>query len=158
LIEYGNQLLTENKYVADAIYEVLQEFHLKNDKLEKIAEAYFSMLHKNGQIDTRTFLYSSDTEMNAFVAGLLHFPYELHDWGRRMEGYSVKLDNDITNVINSALNIYKLRKIKRMYLELEDELSREKDAEKNKGFMVVYMQLKEIEKSLTSEMHTVYLK
>jgi len=82
----------------------------------------------------------------------------LHDWGRRMEGYSVKLDNDITNVINSALNIYKLRKIKRMYLELEDELSREKDAEKNKGFMVVYMQLKEIEKSLTSEMHTVYLK
>lgn len=158
LIEYGNQLLNDDKYVADAIYEVLQEFHLKNEKLDKIVDAYFNMLHTNGQIDTKTFLYSSDTEMNAFVAGLLHFPYEVHDWGRRMEGYSVKIDNDITNVINSALNIYKLRKIKRMYLELEDELSREKDAEKNKGYMVVYMQLKEIEKSLTKEMHTAYLK
>jgi DNA primase len=158
LIEYGNQLLNEDKYVADAIYEVLQEFHLKNDKLEKIADAYFNMLHVNGHIDTKTFLYSSDTEMNAFVAGLLHFPYELHDWSRRMEGYSVKLDNDITNVINSALNIYKLRKIKRMYLELEDELSREKEEEKYTGLIVIYKQLKEIEKTLTSEMHTVYLK
>ncbi|CAN5756120.1 DNA primase [soil metagenome] len=158
LIEYGNQLLNDDKYVADAIYEVLQEFHLKNEKLDKIVDAYFNMLHTNGHIDTKTFLYSSDTEMNAFVAGLLHFPYEIHDWGRRMEGYSVKMDNDITSVINSALNIYKLRKIKRMYLELEDELSREKDAEKNKGFMVVYMQLKEIERALTSNMHTAYLK
>jgi len=158
LIEYGNQLLQEDKYAADAIYEVLQEFHLKNDKLEKIADAYFNMLHANGQIDTKTFLYSSDTEMNAFVAGLLHFPYELHDWGRRMEGYSVKLDNDITNVINSALNIYKLRKIKRMYLELEDELSREKEEEKYIGIIKVYEQLKQIERSITNEMHTVYLK
>ncbi|QEC69035.1 DNA primase [Panacibacter ginsenosidivorans] len=158
LIEYGNQLLNEDKYVADAIYEVLQEFHLKNDKLDKIVDAYFNMLHTNGHIDTKTFLYSSDTEMNAFVAGLLHFPYEVHDWGRRMEGYSVKLDNDITNVINSALNIYKLRKIKRMYLELEDELSHEKNEEKYTGLIVIYKQLKEIERTLTSEMHTVYLK
>jgi DNA primase len=158
LIEYGNQLLNEDKYVADAIYEVLQEFHLKNDKLEKIADAYFNMLHTNGHIDTKTFLYSSDTEMNAFVAGLLHFPYEVHDWGRRMEGYSVKIDNDITNVISSALNIYKLRKIKRMYLELEDELSREKNEEKYTGLIVIYKQLKEIERTLTSEMHTAYLK
>lgn len=158
LIEYGNQLLNDDKYVADAIYEVLQEFHLKNDKLEKIADAYFNMLHTNGHIDTKTFLYSSDTEMNAFVAGMLHFPYEVHDWGRRMEGYSVKIDNDITNVINSALNIYKLRKIKRMYLELEDELSREKEEEKYIGIIKVYEQLKHIERSITNEMHTVYLK
>lgn len=158
LIEYGNELLTEDKYVADAIYEVLQEFHLKNDKLEKIADAYFNMLHTNGHIDAKTFLYSNDPEMNAFVAGLLQFPYEVHDWSRRMEGYTVKLDNDITNVINSALNIYKLRKIKRMYLELEDELSREKNEEKYTGLIVIYKQLKEIEKSLTTEMHTVYLK
>lgn len=158
LIEYGNELLTEDKYVADAIYEVLQEFHLKNDKLEKIADAYFDMLHKNGKIDSKTFLYGNDPEMNAFVAGLLHFPYEIHDWSRRMEGYTVKLDNDITNVIKSALSIYKLRKIKRMYLELEDELSREKNEEKYTGLIVIYKQLKEIEKSLTTEMHTVYLK
>jgi hypothetical protein len=137
---------------------VLQEFHLKNDKLEKIADAYFNMLHTNGHIDTKTFLYSSDTEMNAFVAGLLHFPYEVHDWGRRMEGYSVKIDNDITNVISSALNIYKLRKIKRMYLELEDELSAKKNEEKYTGLIVIYKQLKEIERTLTSEMHTAYLK
>ncbi|MEP6845402.1 MAG: DNA primase [Panacibacter sp.] len=158
LIEYGNELLDEDQYVADAIYEVLEQYHLKNEKLDKIADAYFNMLHTNGQIDTKTFLYSSDTEMNAFVAGLLHFPYELHDWSRRMEGYSVKLDNDITSVINSALNIYKLRKIKRMYLELEDELSREKEEEKYIGIIKVYEQLKEIERSITNEMHTVYLK
>ncbi|CAN5279294.1 DNA primase [soil metagenome] len=158
LIEYGNQKLSEDKYVADAIYEVLQDYHLKNEKLEKITEAYFALLHANGHIDTKTFLYSSDTEMNAFVAGLLHFAYEIHDWSRRMEGYSVKLDSDITTVINSALNIYKLRKIKRMYLELEDELLNEKDTKKYTGLITIYKQLKEIEQTLTSEMHTVYIK
>jgi len=165
LIEYGNYNWSlsdgqagEETRVADIVFEVLDQYHLNNNKLEKIVEAYHQMLHDSGYIDSKTFIYSNDTERNAFVAGLLNFPYELNDWSRRMEGYIVKLDNDIHRVINSALNMYKLRKIKRMYLELEDELSREKDAEKNKGFMVVYMQLKEIEKSLTSEMHTVYLK
>ncbi|MBG9378449.1 DNA primase [Panacibacter sp. DH6] len=158
LIEYGNEILTEDKTVADAIYEVLQEFHLKNEKLDKIAEAYFDMLHTNGRIDSKTFLYSSEPEMNAFVAGLLHFAYELHDWGRRMEGYTVKLDSDISTVINSALGIYKLRKIKRMYLELEDELSREKNEEKYISLITIYKQLKEIEQKLAQEMRTVYLK
>jgi hypothetical protein len=116
------------------------------------------MLHDSGYIDSKTFLYSNDTERNAFVAGLLNFPYELHDWSRRMEGYSVKLDNDIHTVINSALNMYKLRKIKRMYLELEDELMKEKEEDKYTGIIKIYEQLKQIERDITKEMQTVYLK
>ena len=96
--------------------------------------------------------------MNAFVAGLLHFPYELHDWSRRMEGYSIKLDKDITQVINSALNIYKLRKIKRMYLELEEELKTCREETEYKSVINIYKNLKDIEKEITQSMHTVYLK
>ena len=158
LIEYGNQILSENKYIADAIFEVLEEFHLNNKQLEKVTEAYQQMLRTNGFIDTRTFLYSSDTEMNAFVAGLLNFPYEVHDWSRRMEGYIVKLDKDLSTVIISALNMYKLRKIKRMYLELEDDLMKEKEVEKYNGLMKIYISLKTIEREITNEMKTVYLK
>ncbi|HRI21194.1 MAG TPA: toprim domain-containing protein, partial [Panacibacter sp.] len=158
LIEYGNQVLTGDKYIADAIFEVLDEYHLNNKQLEKIAEAYQQMLHTNGFIDTKTFLYSSDTEMNAFVAGLLNFPYEVHDWSRRMDGYVVKLDKDLSTVIISALNMYKLRKIKRMYLELEDELMKEKETEKYKNLIKIYTSLKTIEREISNEMKTVYLK
>jgi DNA primase len=158
LIEYGNQLLSEDKYIADAIFEVLEEFHLNNKELEKITEAYQQMLRENGFIDTRTFLYSTNPDMNAFVAGLLNFPYELHDWGRKIDGYKLKLDSDIQNVILSALNIYKLRKIKRMYMELEEDLRKEKEADKYNALIKIYTNLKEIERTITTEMKTVYLK
>lgn len=158
LIEYGNQILSGDKYIADAIFEVLEEFHLNNKQLEKVTEAYQQMLRENGFIDTKTFLYSSDTEMNAFVAGLLNFPYELHDWSRRMDGYNIKLDKDLPTVILSALNMYKLRKIKRMYLELEDELMKTKEEEKYTGLIKIYTSLKTIEREITDEMKTVYLK
>jgi len=158
LIEYGNCNLNEEKHVADVIFEVLEQYHLNNNKLEKITEAYHQMLQESGYIDSKTFLYSNNTEQNAFVAGLLNFPYELHDWSRRMEGYTVKLDNDIHTVINSALNMYKLRKIKRMYIELEDELMKEKEEEKYIGIIKIYEYLKQIERDITKEMHTVYLK
>ena len=137
---------------------MLEEYHLNNKQLEKVTEAYQQMLRTNGFIDTKTFLYSSDTEMNAFVAGLLNFPYEVHDWSRRMDGYIVKLDKDLSTVIVSALNMYKLRKIKRMYLELEDELMKEKEPEKYNGLIKIYTSLKTIEREISDEMKTVYLK
>jgi len=165
LIEYGNYNWSlsdgqagEETRVADIVFEVLDQYHLNNNKLEKIVEAYHQMLHDSGYIDSKTFIYSNDTERNAFVAGLLNFPYELNDWSRRMEGYIVKLDNDIHRVINSALNMYKLRKIKRMYLELEDELMKEKEEDKYTGIIKIYEHLKQIEKDITKDMQTVYLK
>ena len=158
LIEYGNQLLQDDQYVADAIMRVLDEYHLQNPQLEKIVETYQQLRNTYGLTDAKTFLYSTEPELNGFVAGLLHFPYELHDWGRRMEGYSVQLDKDITQVIQSALNLYKLRKIKRMYLELESELMQAKEPAAYESLIKIYSNLKEIERSITQEMHTVYLK
>lgn len=157
LIEYGNEVLPDQQYVSDAILEVLDEFHLQNEKLEKIVESY-QKLQSGKKIDSLTFLYSNDPEMNAFVAGLLHFPYELHDWGRRMEGYHIKLDKDLAVVIRSALNLYKLRKIKRMYLELEQELENEQQEEKYISIIRIYEDLKKIERTIAEEMHAVYLK
>lgn len=157
LIEYGNEVLTDGKFISDLILDVLDEYHLQNEKLEQIVEAY-QRLQFHGKIDSLTFLYSNDPEMNAFVAGLLHFPYELHDWSRRMEGYHIKLDKDLDTVVNSALNLYKLRKIKRMYIELEQELENEKQEEKYMSIIRIYEDLKSIEKSIASEMQTVLLK
>ncbi len=157
LIEYGNEVLPDQQYVSDAILEVLDEFHLQNEKLEKIVESY-QKLQTGKKIDSLTFLYSNDPEMNAFVAGLLHFPYDLHDWGRRMEGYHIKLDKDLAVVIRSALNLYKLRKIKRMYLELEQELENEQQEEKYISIIRIYEDLKKIERTIAEEMHAVYLK
>ncbi|HXL57281.1 MAG TPA: hypothetical protein VN958_13540 [Chitinophagaceae bacterium] len=54
--------------------------------------------------------------------------------------------------------MYKLRKIKRMYLELEDELMHSKEKEKYTGIIKIYEDLKQIERKITSEMQTVYLK
>lgn len=158
LIEYGNCNWNEEVHVADVIFEVLDNFHLTNNKLERVVEAYYQMLQESGYIDSKTFLYSNDTERNAFVAGLLNFPYELHDWSRRMDGYTVKLDSNLHTVINSALNMYKLRKIKRMYLELEDELMNQKEEDKYKSIIKIYEDLKQIERKITTEMQTVYLK
>ena len=45
-----------------------------------------------------------------------------------------------------------------MYIELEDELMKEKEEEKYIGIIKIYEYLKQIERDITKEMHTVYLK
>ena len=54
--------------------------------------------------------------------------------------------------------MYKLRKIKRMYLELESELMQAKEPAVYESLIKIYKSLKDIEKGITNEMHTVYLK
>jgi len=45
-----------------------------------------------------------------------------------------------------------------MYLELEDELMKEKEEDKYTGIIKIYEHLKQIEKDITKDMQTVYLK
>lgn len=158
LIEYGGQKWDEEKNIADIILEVLHQFHLQNKKLEQVTELYRQMQQSGAEVNSKTFLYANNSEVNNYVAGLLQFPYELHDWGRRMEGYNIALDKDIPQVISSALNLYKLRKIKRMYTELEDELQNTKEEDKYKNTIKIYETLKGIERDIVKNMQTVLLR
>ncbi|HRH61172.1 MAG TPA: hypothetical protein PL045_11410 [Chitinophagaceae bacterium] len=158
LIEYGGQKWDEEKNIADIILEVLHQFHLQNKKLEQVTELYRQMQQSGAEVNSKTFLYANNSEVNNYVAGLLQFPYELHDWGRRMEGYNIALDKDIPQVISSALNLYKLRKIKRMYIELEDELQHTKEEDKYKSTIKIYETLKGIERDIVKNMQTVLLR
>lgn len=158
LIEYGNKPWDDEMTIGTFIHAVLREYHLSNKNLELVSDAYLKMLEENVEADAKTFLYNGPQETNNYVAGLLHFPYELHDWGRRIEGYKVSFDKDLKETILSAVNFYRLRKIKRMYTELEEELLQQTKEEEYKSTIRVYENLKAIEKEITREMQTVYLK
>lgn len=158
LIEYGNQLWDNEMTIGTFIHAVLQEYHLSNKNLELVSDAYLKMLDENAEMNAKIFLYNGPQETNNYVAGLLHFPYELHDWGRRIEGYKVSFDKNLKETILSAVNFYRLRKIKRMYMELEEELSQQTKEEEYKSTIRVYENLKAIEREITKEMQTVYLK
>lgn len=155
LIEYGNIAWDDKKSIGDTILEVLNDYHVSDDMLDKVVTHYIEFCKQHQHIDPKSFLYTEDISFNNFVAGLLHFPYELADWNKKIEGYHIKIDKDVNQVINSALTFYKMRKIKLMLAQLQDELRNSKDDKTYKITIDIYLNLKSIEKTLADSMNTV---
>lgn len=157
LIEYGNTALDDGHKVADIIFTVLDEYHLSDAQLEKICEKYKLMLTE-GRAEAKSFLYDDDTSQNNFIAGLLHFPHELSAWDKKISGYKVQLDADIKRVIDSAITYYKLRKIKLMFAEVEEELKKQNSLEDSKQNQKIYAHLKQIEMEIAHQLGSVVVK
>lgn len=158
LIEYGQKWWDESKKNCDVIFETLDDYHLNNEILNRIVEIYKDFLDQYGEaMDAKKlFLYSiEDADLNKFVVSLLHFPHELHNWDRRL-GYTIKkIDEDIREVIEYALAFYKLRKIKLMYAEVENDIENNKDVDRN---ILAHLALKKLETEITDKLGTVIMK
>ncbi|MEP7319199.1 MAG: DNA primase [Panacibacter sp.] len=156
LAEYGHLEWDEKMRIADIIFQVLDEYHLSNEKLERVVELYKNLLIEfDGLINQQFLLYTEDIELNKFIAGLLQSEHELHKWTKRVPEFKDKIDKDIHQVIESALTFFKLRKIKVMLAEIEGDLEKIKDSDITKKNQKIYLDLKVIEMSITKNLGTV---
>lgn len=158
LIEYGGNSLDNGYKVSELIFEVFESFHLSDSQLKDICNKYKDLLRASQEVDSKSFLYNEQTEQNNFIAGLLYFPYELSNWDRKLNGYKIKFDLNINQVIDSAIAYYKLRKIKLMFAEVEEELKNKTDIESSRKNQSIYMDLKKIEIEITRLLGTVIIK
>jgi DNA primase len=78
LIEFGDHKWTDDKKLADYIFEEAIDIDLfENDELRKIFESYKSMYTAGHQPLTRDFIHSPDLAVSTLIISITNFPYEL---------------------------------------------------------------------------------
>jgi DNA primase len=107
----------------------------------------------------KTLLYHEDINIRTLVVNITMFPYEL---SRRWDEVLQIVNNTTTDTskqdVLMSLNYFKLRKIKKMFEQNQQDMERAKTFEEQMRLIELHKHLKDIEVQLTKELGTVILK
>ncbi len=160
LIEFGLKEWNEKQRVAGFIMEEFLEQHLIEDvSLVAIMETYKTWYLAGIEPTARNFLYYEDQQMSAAVVSLMDFPYEVSPfWKEHLEGKITTREDLYREEILSTVNYLKLRKIKKMIEENQQDFENMKSAEEQMMVIQTHQHLKQLEMELLKNIGTVILK
>ena len=159
LLEYGLNKWDEEQSTAHFIFNEIEGFHFDNKDLEDLLNDYRNLFYKNGQPDTKFYLYSSDKKIADLVVSITMFPYELSEnWDKVLEGMNISNRDVSHNDVMMSLNYFKLKKLKKMFLQNQADIGTATDFEEQKKLLEVHKNLKEIEREITKQLGTVIFK
>ena len=158
LLEYGLKDWNEEKTIAQYIFEALEQFHFDNHQLENLFNEYKNRYDQALQPDAKSFLYHPDDTVRNLVVGITVFPHELSQkWDERLEGMNIVNRDTSHQDVLVSINIFKLRKIKKMFEENQRDMENAPLEEQLK-LIEVHKNLKQIEKELSQQLGTVIMK
>ncbi len=159
LLDYGLKNWTEEKTIAEHIFEEMENFHFENSVLENIFEMYKEKYFNNEEPDSKKFIYDADTTIADLIVSITMSPYELsNNWDKVLVGMNIlNRDTSMQDVIIS-LNYFKLKKIKKMFLQNQSDIEKAKSYEEQKQLLEVHKNLKQIEVQITKQFGTVIIK
>lgn len=158
LLEYGLQPWKENGTVADFILDELEAFHFENPDLEKVLVIYIHAYQQGLSPSSKTLMYHEDENIRQLVVNITLFPYELSQkWDEVMEGMNI-VNRDVSEQdIVMSLNYYKLKKLKKMLAENQQEMEHA-SGDEIKKLIEIHTQLKQYETAITKQLGTVIIK
>lgn len=155
VIELGIEKNKEGKFIAQHIFEEIDGFPLENTALIHVMEVYKQLFYDGKMPNGKTMQYHQDELVQKWVVTLLEPPQELSlRWNEKL-GIKKQVDlKDNMNEVNISLLYYKLRKIKKMIAQNQEDM---KEAQESTQIQLlqVHKHLKDIEKELTIRMGTV---
>lgn len=137
LINYGNETVSQTFKADDgsmqtAEYTVGQIIisDLRNDQLsfshpmcQRIYEQCVLMLDMGGRIDTSRFMNSADTQLRAFVAGLMVDTYSLSDsWLRSKNIHVPTIEENLRQDLTDSLHTFKALRLKNIIRDKREQL------------------------------------
>jgi DNA primase len=161
LIEFGLRPWDDEKTVADHVFEEIEENGLQelidNKQLLTLIDAYRQAYHDGAAPQPRDFLYHADQDISRLAVSLFDTTYEISPrWKDFYDGPLPGRDELYRQEVHSCFTYLKLRKIKRMILE------NQQDIEKGRDDLITLLQthqhLKALEVELTRVIGTVILK
>ena len=144
LINYGDSIVSQTFKDADgkeqtADYTVAQIIisDLNNDQLsfthplcQRIFEQCALMLDMGGRIDTSRFMNSPDTQLQAFVAGLMVDTYSLSDsWLKSKKIHVPTIEENLRQDLTDSLHTFKAARLKQLIHSRREQLRETTDAE-----------------------------
>jgi DNA primase len=163
LLEFGNNVWEEGITVADHLFTEIEEHELdtmiETKGLLDIL-AIYKTWYKEGLMPTdKNFLYHENREISDQVINLMETDTEISpNWKERYEGHIPTRGELFKEEVFSALNYLKLRKIKKMMLENQQELLHAISPEDQMLYLRTHQELKMLEMQLTNQLCTLIYK
>jgi DNA primase len=160
LVEFGLKDWNIEKKVADYFFEdMLEEELFDNKQLYRIINIYKTWYEAGLEPTAKNFLYHEDQQLSTLVVSVMDFPYELSDkWKTTFEMPVATREDLYREEVASTLNYLKLRKIKRMIEQNQQDLEQPHTAEEQLVLIQTHQHLKQMEKDLVKQSGTVIIR
>lgn len=160
LLEFGTREWDETTKVADYILEEFEEpGMIDNADLVRVMQMYKEWYRQGLEPSPKNFYYHEDQSLSALVVSIMDFPYELsQNWNEHFDGKILTRDDLYREETLSVINYLKLRKIKRMIVENQQDLELPHTVEEQMVLLQTHQHLKQLEAALTKQVGTVILR
>jgi DNA primase len=162
LLEFGLKDWDEETTVANYIFNEMDENDLEamieNTNLITIINLYKTWYKEGKNPTDKDFLYYEDATINNLVINLMDSQTEISaNWSRIFEGKIATREDLFKEEVISTLTHFKLRKIKKLIEQNNNEM---KTVSTDEAMILIRVQqaLKKVEKQLTANMGTVFFK
>lgn len=163
LLDFGLKEWNEQQRVADYIFDEIETNELEglidNKQLINIIHTYKTFYHAGLEPTAKTFLYHEDMELASLVVNIMDYPTEVSpNWKEHYEAKIVTREEMYKEEVFSTINYLKLRKIKRMITDNQNDLEKNHTPEEQMVLLQVHQHLKKLEMDLTSAIGMVIFK
>lgn len=158
LIEFGNELIADGRLAANWIAEELEPFPLDNQEMIQLVKVFFDWQVAGKIPNHKTLQYHEDPQVQQLVMGLFEPEHELSlRWNEKLGIKKVVEDISFQHQIEVSLLYYKLRKIKKMIRQNQDDME-QVSGEEQIQLLHIHKHLKDAERELTKIIGTVIFK
>ncbi len=160
LLDFGLNQWNETETVAQYIFRENEEWAMiTNAELLVITEQYKQWLSEGIEPVIKNFLFHENLQISKNVVALVDIKYELSpNWIRIYEKPLATREELYRDEIKSVIIYLKLRKIKRMIDENQQDMEKPHDGDEAFTLLKTHQHLKQLEMELTKELGTVIFK
>jgi len=158
VIEHGIEKNSENKFIAQYVFDEIEGFPLENADMVYLMDSYKKWFYEGKLPDGKNLQYHEDERIQKWVVNIIEPELELSlRWNDKL-GIKKKVEKkDIMLEVNIILTYFKLRKIKKMIAQNQSDLEHAPENEQIQ-LLQIHKHLKDIERELTSTLGTVIYK
>ncbi|HXO75286.1 MAG TPA: DNA primase [Puia sp.] len=161
LLDFGLKSWDENSLVADYILAESLELYdlIDNKRLLKILDLYKEWYQQGLEPTTKSFLYHEDQELSTLAVSIMDLHLEISpNWKEHYEGKIATPEDLYKEDVLSTMIWLKLRKIKRLMEENQQDLGKPHTDEELMMLLQTHKHLKDLERALLHDLGTVIVK
>ena len=159
LLEYGLKEWDEDRTIADYIFEETEQFTVEQTDLNNLLAVYKDQYYAGMQPTAKNLLYHDNDAIRKLAVSLSVQQHELSpNWDIKMEGMNINNRDTSRQDVMMSLNYFKLRKIKKMFDQNQQELEKATSFDEQMNLIKIHKVLKEEERKITSQLGTVIFK
>lgn len=160
LLEFGLKPWDDKQTIADYMFEhTIEEDIFDNKQLLHIVNTYKTWYEAGIEPTAKNFLYHEDQTLSTLVVSIMDFPYELSEkWKTEFEMPVVTREQVYRDEVKSTSGYLKLRKIKRMILQNQQDLEKSTSPEDQMVLIQTHQHLKLLEQEIVKQSGTVIIR